>query len=110
MATLLKRITISLQPELEKVLDDLREATGVAPASFISSLLLEALPVLQATVRAAQLSKSNQAEALRVMSDAMSSALHAGTTEQMEIITMERKLRKTALPTVKRKKATNEKS
>lgn len=104
MATLLKRITISLPPELEKVLDGLRGATGVAPSSFITEMLMESLPVLQAMVQAAEQAKTNQADALRIMSDAMTSALHAGTGEQLEIIAMERKLRKTALPAAKQRK------
>lgn len=104
MATKLKRISISLPPELEHALNDLREATGVAPASFIVEMMTEALPMIRSLVQAATLAKRDKAQAFQVLGEALTEAMHHGSNAQMDLIEANRKVRKSAGVVGKRRK------
>lgn len=103
MPTNLKRISISLPPELEHALNDLREATGVAPASFIVEIMTEAVPMIRSITQAATLAKQNNADAFQVLGEALTEAMYQGTSVQMDLIEAHRKIRKSAGKPRKRK-------
>lgn len=48
-----KRVTVSLPPDVLELLDGVSKALGVSRSAFLSSLLRDALPLLGATVMAA---------------------------------------------------------
>lgn len=96
MPTNLKRISLSLPPELEHALNELREATGVSPASFIVEMMTESIPMIHSIVKATSLAKRNNADAFQVLGDALTEAMHQGTSVQMQLIEENRKVRKTA--------------
>lgn len=104
MATKLKRISVCLTPELEHALNDLREASGIAPASFITQLMTESLPMIQALAQANRALKHDQAEAFDVLSSFLASAMHQGSETQLELMENTRKLRRTAGVVGKRRK------
>lgn len=104
MPTNLKRISISLPPELEHALNDLREATGIAPASFIVEIMTEAIPMVKSFTQAANLAKRDKTEAFQVLGEALTEAMHQGSSAQMELIDATRKVRKSAGVVGKRRK------
>lgn len=81
-----RRMMLTLPPELAAALDDYRDATGLAPSSFVVELLVECIPAIEATSEAVRAVESNQAKAIGIMSNAMSSALHQGTEAQLDMI------------------------
>ena len=81
-----RRMMLTLPPELSAALDDYRDATGLAPASFVVELLVDCIPAIQATSDAVRAVESNQARAIGIMSNAMASALHQGTEAQLDMI------------------------
>lgn len=81
-----RRMMLTLPPELSAALDDYRDATGLAPSSFVVELLVECIPAIQATSDAVRAVESNQARAIGIMANAMSSALHQGTEAQLDMI------------------------
>lgn len=103
MPTNLKRISISLPPELEHALNDLREATGVSPASFIVEIMTEAVPMIRSITQAATMAKQNNADAFQVLGEALTEAMHQGTAVQMDLIEATRRIRKSAGKPRKRK-------
>lgn len=104
MPTKLKRISICLPPEVEHALNDLREASGIAPASFITQIITESLPMIQALTKANRALKHDQAEAFEVLGQALATAMHQGTETQLELIETRRKVRRTAGVVGKRRK------
>lgn len=108
MATKLKRISVCLPPEVDRAFTELREVSGIAPASFITNLLVEALPVIQAMVQAHSVLKTDQTEAFDVMANALASAMHQGTEAQLELIEVSRKVRKTSGKPTKNRKPKND--
>ncbi|MDS4340680.1 hypothetical protein [Pseudomonas aeruginosa] len=104
MATKLKRISISLPPELEHALNDLREASGIAPASIIVELMVDSLPMLRSLAQAATLIKHDKTQAFQVLGEALTTAMHQGSEAQMELMEATRKVRKTAGTVGKRRK------
>lgn len=106
MPTKLKRISICLTPEVDNALNDMREAVGISPASFIAQIVNDALPIIQAMTQAANSAKRHQAEAFEIMSDVLTQTLHAGSEAQLELLEVKRKLRKSAGVVGKRRKRT----
>lgn len=106
MPTKLKRISICLPPEVEHALNDLREASGIAPASFITQIITESLPMIQAVAQANRAAKHDQAEAFDVLQQALAAAMHNGSEAQLELMETTRKIRRTAGTVGKRRKRT----
>ena len=104
MATKLKRISVCLPPEVEHALNELREASGIAPASFITQIITESLPMIQAMSQAHRALKHDQADAFDVLANALASAMHQGTETQLQLIETTRKVRRTAGVVGKRRK------
>jgi hypothetical protein len=67
MATRLRRIQISLDPETDKVLTDLSKLTGRPIGTIVRELLGEAVDALKVTVGALRLAKTSPEEAVQRM-------------------------------------------
>ena len=79
------RMMLTLTPELAQAFNEFRDATGTAPASFVTHLLMESLPMIQSVTRATLAAARDQQEALDIMQSALSAALHQGTSTQLEL-------------------------
>ena len=80
-----RRMMLTLTPELAKAFDEFREATGTAPASFVVSMLVEAIPAINAITQATKALAKNQDHAMTIMQDVLSDALHQGTAVQLDM-------------------------
>jgi pilus assembly protein TadC len=80
-----RRMMLTLTPELAKAFDEFREATGTAPASFVVSMLVEAIPAINAITQASKALAKNQDHAMSIMQDVLSDALHQGTAVQLDM-------------------------
>lgn len=100
MVTQKRRMMLSLPAELEHAFDDFREATGTAPASFVVQLLMESLPLIKAMAAASRAVKTDQREAINIMQQAMTSALHQGTAAQIDMYEAAKTIRKARKPRV----------
>lgn len=80
-----RRMMLTLTPELAKAFDEFREATGTAPASFVVSMLVEAIPAINAITQASKALAKNQDHAISIMQDVLSDALHQGTAVQLDM-------------------------
>jgi predicted DNA-binding protein len=104
VATLKKRIAVSLPAELEQALNELRDATGVAPASFVAEIMTQSVPMIRSITEAALEAKRNPSDAFRIMQRSMLSATTQVLNAQMELIDQETALKKTpkAIPAPKK--------
>lgn len=98
MPTLKKRIAVSLPPELEKALNDLRDATGVAPSSFVAEIMTQCIPMIRGVTQAALEAKSSPTNALRIMQRSMLEALSEVTNVQIELLDEQTALRLSPKP------------
>lgn len=80
-----RRMMLTLTPELAKAFDEFREATGTAPASFVVSMLVEAIPAINAITQASKAMAKNQDHAMSIMQDVLSDVLHQGTAVQLDM-------------------------
>lgn len=80
-----RRMMLTLTPELAKAFDEFREATGTAPASFVVSMLVEAIPAINAIAQASKALAKNQDHAMSIMQDVLSDALHQGAAVQLDM-------------------------
>lgn len=80
-----RRMMLTLTPELAKAFDEFREATGTAPASFVVSMLVEAIPAINAITQASKALAKNQDHAMSIMQDVLSDALHQGAAVQLDM-------------------------
>jgi len=85
MTTKLRRVVLSLPPDLDKALADLKSATGQPTSQFILSILQESLPVIQALASAAAQAKTSKQQAFQVMQDVLLDALHQGEKVSHEV-------------------------
>lgn len=95
MATTKKRIAVSLSPELEQALNELRDATGVAPSSFVAEIMTQSIPMIRGVTEAALEAKNSPSNALRLMQRSMMQAIGEVAGMQLELIDQETALRKT---------------
>lgn len=91
-----RRMMLTLPDELSHALDEFREATGTAPASFVVSMLVEAIPAINAITQATRTLAKDQEHALTIMQDVLSDVLHQGTAVQLDMYE-KKSLRKTPL-------------
>lgn len=92
MPTKKKRVQVTLSPELEHALDQLQEATGVAPSAFIGQMIEQNLPVIRGLAEAAHEAKRNPASAIKMIQRAMLEALQDASSVQLEMMDVERML------------------
>lgn len=94
MPTLKKRIYVTVPPELEVVLNDLRDATGVSPASFIAEIMTQAIPMIRGVTEAAIEAKKSPNNALLLMQRVMLQGLNQMNQQQIALIDEQTALRK----------------
>lgn len=97
MATSKKRIAISLPPELEQALNELREATGAAPASFVVEVMTRSIPMIRAVTQAALEAKQNPNQALLLMQRSLMSATSEALDLQRSLVEEGISLRRSTL-------------
>jgi len=87
MATKLKRITISLSPEVEQTLARLKKAMGIPSSTMISQLLDEALPALKGIAKGMELAKEKKTlgGAYRIFERSLTQAMLEGLSLQSEV-------------------------
>lgn len=97
MATKLPRITIVITPELHAALKELRSVSGVSSSGFISSILSEAVPMIQSVTKSFKLAKSGVKAPLEPMREVLEQAMVDSAQMHLQIGNTPRpKLRKTA--------------
>lgn len=93
-----KRLNITLTPEVLAALSELSEVSGIAAASFVSTLMSDALPVVQAMIKAFQEARKAPLRAADTM-DAVTHSLMASAAQESlafrERATTQAALRKT---------------
>lgn len=95
MPTIKKRIAVSCPPELEQALNDLRDATGIAPSSFIAEIMTQSIPMIRGVTEAAREAKRDPAQALRLMQRSLLEATSEVNSIQLQMLEHESVLRKT---------------
>ena len=80
------RMMLTIPPELAKAFDEFRDATGTAPASFVTHLLMESIPLIRSITEASRAATRDQQEALGILQSALGAALHQGTSAQLEML------------------------
>ena len=80
------RMMLTIPPELAKAFDEFRDATGTAPASFVTHLLMESIPMIRSITEASRAAARDQQEALGILQSALGTALHQGTSAQLEML------------------------
>lgn len=98
MPTLKKRINLSVPSDLETALDDLRDATGASPASFIVEIMTQAIPMIRNITAAAIEAKKSPQNALLLMQHAIDQGIE-NAHRKADLFEQEtRKLRKSPKP------------
>lgn len=96
-----KRIALTVSPEVHAALSKLTDATGVAAASYVASLLQDALPVIEATVRAVEVAKRAPREAAAMMDSELGKAIVMAGQASLDLhdaTRPRRKVRRTTKP------------
>lgn len=88
------RMMLTLTPEVDALLRDISALSGVAPASYVTSLLVGMLPYLQQAVKALEKANQGKLEYLDMLQNALFQAQADSSQIGMEIGEM-RKLAKT---------------
>lgn len=79
------RMMLTLPPEVDGVLRDISNLSGVAPASYVTSILVGMLPYLQQTVKALQKAEQGKLEFLDMLQDTLFQAQSEASQIGMEI-------------------------
>lgn len=66
-----RRLAISLDHDVSLALAEFSAVTGTAQASFVASIVLEALPIIRSITQASRLAKERPREALEIMREEM---------------------------------------
>jgi hypothetical protein len=96
MATTKPRLSVTLSPESRAALERLTAVSGVAASQFISGLVHDAIPIIEATAKALEVAKSQPQKAADVLNEQLVRTLAKATQGQLELdqAIQERKLRK----------------
>lgn len=79
------RMALTLPPELDEVLSDISERTGVAATSFVISVLVEMLPYFQQVRKAYIQAEKSKTEALDTLTDTLFQAQSKASQLGMEL-------------------------
>lgn len=94
MAASKPRMALTLPAEVDAVLRDISEVTGVSPASFVTSILVGMLPSLHQTYRALLHAQKGQVEFFDMLQNTLFEAQAQASQAGLELGEM-RKLSKT---------------
>lgn len=76
-------------------MNELRDATGIAPSSFIAEIMTQSIPMIRGITDAAREAKRDPAEALRLMQRSLLEATSEVNSIQLQMLEHESVLRKT---------------
>lgn len=79
------RMMLTLPPEVDAVLRDISSLSGVAPASYVTSVLVGMLPYLQQTVKALEKAQQGKLEYLDMLQNTLFQAQAESAQIGMEI-------------------------
>jgi hypothetical protein len=96
MATTKPRLCVTLSPESRAALERFSQVTGVAASQFISGLVHDAIPVIDATTEALRLAKSQPQRAADILNSQLVRTVAAAAQQQLELddAIKQRKMRK----------------
>jgi hypothetical protein len=96
MATTKPRLSVTLSPESRAALERFSAVTGVAASQFISGLVHDAIPVIDATTEALRLAKSQPQKAADLLNSQLVRTVAAASQQQLELdeAIKQRKMRK----------------
>jgi hypothetical protein len=96
MPTVKPRLSVTLSPESRAALERFSAVSGIAASQFISGLVHDAIPVIDATTEALRLSKSQPQKAADLLNFQLARTVAAATQQQLELdeAIKQRKLRK----------------
>lgn len=104
MPSIKRRMNLTIPDDLGHAFDEFRDATGIAPASFVVQMLVESIPMLESVTKAARMAKQGNIEALDLINTTLSSALHQGMGIQHDMLEQTSQLRKARSDTAARPK------
>ena len=78
------RLNVSLTPESREALERFSDATGIAAAQLIRSIMHDAIPVVDAMTEALSLAKSAPERAAQLMTDQLLSATSKAAQVRLE--------------------------
>jgi hypothetical protein len=79
------RMYVTLTPELDKALRELRKVSGVSSSSFVASILSEAVPMVNAVAESFRLAKTGVRAPLEPMKEAINRAMIEGAQISMQL-------------------------
>ena len=85
MPTKLPRIGLTVSPQLHAALGELRRVSGMSSASFLSSILEESVPMIEAVTESFKLAKSGVRAPLEPMKDVLAKAMVAGAQVSLDL-------------------------
>lgn len=96
MATTKPRMSITLSPESRAALERLSAVSGIAASQYISGLIHDAIPVIEATAKALEIAKRQPQKAADILNETMVRAVGQIAQQQLELdeAIKQRKLRK----------------
>lgn len=71
MPSMKKRMSITLDDDVDKALREFSAASGTAKASFVTNILRDAVPMLQSMTKAFKLAKKQPVQALEAMNEVL---------------------------------------
>jgi len=95
MPTKKPRLNLTLDPELAALLDRFAEVTGSSKASFVVSMLREAMPVMEGTIQAVEIARKNPAKSFDDFSDLLMANMVTAQQMRLELEKDRKKLSKT---------------
>lgn len=95
-----KRIALTVTPEVHAALERFTEASGVAGASYLSSLLVDMVPLIDATTRALQLAKQQPQQAANILDSELGRAIVMAGQASLDLqnVTKPKRVRRTTKP------------
>jgi hypothetical protein len=94
MPTTKPRLNVTLTPESRAALERLTEASGIAASQFISRIVHDAIPVIDATAKAMKMAKANPHRATELMHEVLTEAQSEMGQVQIEFEEQRKKLRR----------------
>lgn len=91
-----QRLSITLSPESRAALERFSQVTGVAASQYISSLIHDAIPVIEATVKAIEAAKRTPQKAADILNEELVRVVGVAAQHQLALDEQirEKKLRK----------------
>lgn len=79
------RLSVTLSPEARAALERFTEATGIASAQYVSGLINDAVPIIEATARALNLAKQQPQKAATILNEEIVRAIGLASQAKLEL-------------------------